>query len=86
MPYEQPPEQASSEMKRRVLELPTVPELRGYHVTDDPQAVLDALRTGIPLDRGYDTAPPCRSTGKRPVLLRSAAALGRAISKQMALC
>jgi len=42
---------------RRPLELPTVPELRGYHVTDDPKAVLTALRAGTPLDRGYDIAP-----------------------------
>jgi len=42
---------------RRPLELPTVPELRGYHVTDDPQPVLAALRAGTPLDRGYDIAP-----------------------------
>ncbi len=42
---------------RRSLELPAVPALRGYHVTDDPQPVLDALRAGTPLDRGYDIAP-----------------------------
>jgi len=38
-------------------ELPTVPHLEGYHVTDDPQPVFDALRTGAPIDRGRDTTP-----------------------------
>lgn len=31
-------------------------ELQGYHVTDNPQPVLDALRAGIPLDRGCDVS------------------------------
>ncbi len=42
---------------RRSLELPTVTELQGYHITDDPQVVLAALHAGIPLDRGYDVSP-----------------------------
>jgi hypothetical protein len=42
---------------RRSLELSTMTELQGYHITDDPQVVLTALHAGIPLDRGYDVSP-----------------------------
>lgn len=45
----------SYEHPYRSPELPSVPELHGYHVTDDPQQVLDALCNGVPLDRGQDT-------------------------------
>ena len=57
MAYEMSPEQVSGELQRGSLELPTVPELRGYHVTDDPEIVLTTLRAGTPLDRGYDISP-----------------------------
>ena len=43
--------------RHRKEAFPTVPELSGYHVTDNPQTVLSALYAGIPLDRGYDISP-----------------------------
>lgn len=44
-----------SEFPRRSFETLSVPNLQGFHVADDPQPVLDALRNGTPLDRGQDT-------------------------------
>ncbi len=38
-------------------ELPTVPTLEGYHVTDDPRIVAATLRAGLPLDRCIDVSP-----------------------------
>jgi hypothetical protein len=57
MSYERLQEQARGETLWSLPELPTVAELGGYHVTDDPQEVLTALRAGIPLDRGIDISP-----------------------------
>lgn len=38
-------------------EFSSVPTLTGFHVTDDPSVVLNALRSGTPLDRGVDVSP-----------------------------
>ncbi|SRR5579871_281088 len=52
MAYDRLPDHAPGETLWTLPELPTVAELTGHHVTDDPRQVVAALQGGVPLDRG----------------------------------